>query len=301
MKNLRFVGFATLCSFAAAGLVLVACSDDTSVPTPSEAGVDGSTDAPTGDSAIDSGDANVDAGLKPETFTGDLGNALCDTLSRCCYGGASDGGAVDGGTFDRSTCLSDSVKIGFEGSLQGFNGAASNADIDQVAGADCLKKIRALSCDLEGPEFQAARTACFNAIKGRATAGQDCQSAVDCATGNYCNGADAGPGKCAALKGSGGNCGGFQTGTEDKDFLVSDLACSWRGGGDPKLFCLQGPLDGGPVLPKTEWTCSAARANGDECANSLWCASGICNVADSKCTSPIGVFPQSACGSYLKP
>ena len=301
MKNLRLVGFTTLCSIAAAGFVLVACSDDTSLPTKPDGGIDGSTDSPTVDSAIDSGDANVDAGLKPETFTNDLANALCDTVSRCCFGAASDGGAVDGGAFDRGACLTDNVKFGFEGSLRGFTGAASNADIDQVAGADCLKKIKALSCNLEGPEFQAARAACFNAIKGKATTGQACQSAVDCAPGNYCDGADAGPGKCAALKPAGGNCGSFTTSTEDDDFVVSDQACSWRGGGDPKLFCFQGPLDGGPALPKAEWTCSVPRANGGECANALWCASGVCNFADSKCTSPLGLFPQSACGHYLTP
>lgn len=302
MKNLRLVGFATICSFAFGGFLLVACSDDTSIPVTPDGGLDASTDSPIAvDAPIDSADANFDAGLRKDTFTEDLGNALCDTLSRCCYGGVVDGGgAVDGGTFDRAQCFTDNVKIGFEGSLAGFKGTASNAEIDQVAGDDCLKKIKALSCDLGGAEFQAARKACFNAIKGKATVGQDCASVVDCAPGLYCESLDAGSGKCAALKPAGGNCGGFDTGSQDNDFTLSDQACSWRAGGDPQLFCLQGPVPG-PFLPKSEWACTAPRPNGEECANSLWCASGICNFADLTCTSPIGVFPQAYCGKYVKP
>src|SRR6185295_13957029 len=97
MKHLRLLALTSCGLFAAYG-GLVACSDDTVITdTPTEAG----TDAPdTGTDAPPDTGADVDAGPPPSAtqFAQNLAEAMCGSLSRCCYGAAVDAGTpVDGG------------------------------------------------------------------------------------------------------------------------------------------------------------------------------------------------------------
>lgn len=312
MKNLRLLAFTSGSLLAFAGVLMACGDDDTAVVAP---GNDASTDTSidrsidTGTDGRNDGDAGrdatpdapiADAGLKLELFARDLANAVCDTLSRCCYGAPSDGGALDGGgTFDRASCVNRYSRVGFEGSLTGFDGILSNASIDQQAGSDCLQKVRAMSCNLPGTEFRDIRGACFAAVKGKAAAGQPCKNSVDCAPGTYCQSADAGPGTCAPLVGSGGNCGYATTGSLGSDINAGEQACSWRGGGETKLYCTAVDLASGP-RPKSDWKCAGALPNGSDCFDSRWCSDGICDPDTLKCTSPVGIFPQAYCGTFVK-
>ena len=91
MKQLRLLAMGVGALAGAGSLVLVACSsDDTIVPVSNpEAGLtdtgsdvavitDGGTDA---DAFVD-----IDAGFTVENLQLNIANAICDTLSRCCYG-----------------------------------------------------------------------------------------------------------------------------------------------------------------------------------------------------------------------
>lgn len=319
MKSFRLIGFSTVAMVTMGALVLGACGDDTEVVTldggggtdgtvaPDTSRIDATTDSPSNDSGVDAPvDApfvDIDSGLKLDTFAARVADAMCNTLARCCYGDAKlDGGApIDGGgTYNRGACLSVFDGVGYEGSLVGFQGSASKTSINQTQGADCLKRIEALTCNLGGVEFQAARAACFGALVGKQAAGQPCARSVDCAPGNFCNAPAGGAGTCNALAAANGDCSSFNTGDENKDLALADEICSYRASGAPKLFCDSIDLANG-VKPRAEWKCAAAKINGQDCANSLWCSDGLCNPDTLTCTTPLGVFPQTFCSTFVNP
>lgn len=317
MKNLRLIGFTTAALITASAAVLAACSSDTTVSASGDGGgqPEGSTfeagtdsggsdagaDSTTPDAAPDGSD--VDAGLSLVNFADQVADAMCSTLSRCCYGDAKlDGGApVDGGgTYDRAHCVNVFKASGFEGSLNGFEGLTGKAALDQASGADCLKKLQALTCSLAGAEFDAARTACFSALHGTQAATQPCKRAVDCAPGNFCDAPANTGGTCAPLHATDGTCSSFNTGDQNVDLTLADEICSYRASGTPKLFCNTVDFASG-VRPKADWKCAAALPNGANCANSLWCNAGVCDPNTNICSSPDGYFPMSFCSTFVKP
>lgn len=315
MKNLRLFAFATGSLLISTG-VLLACSDDDSVvTTPGADGGDGGTDSSRDNNVAPDADAGVadvvtdtnpdvitDAGLKLETFANELASVMCDTLSRCCFGAPNDGGTTldGGGKFNRAACENFYDGIGFDTSLVGFRGIQSNAALDQGEAAACLQKVRAMTCSVTGTEYNSIRGSCYAAIKGKATASQACTNSVDCAQGTYCKSTDGGPGTCAALAGDGGACGVFDTGDQNTDLARADEVCSWKAGGVPKQFCDSIDFVSG-VRPKAEWRCAPGRPNGGDCANTNWCSDGICNPDTLACTSPLGLYPQVACGQFVTP
>jgi hypothetical protein len=317
MKNLRLIGFTSAALIASSAAVLGACSsEDTMVSASTDGG--GAPETSTADTGADTGTdgggmdggmdspidapSQVDAGLTLLTFANQVADAMCSTLSRCCYGDAKlDGGApVDGGTYDRAHCTNVFTAAGFEGSLIGFGGLTGKAALDQTNGADCLQKLSALTCNLAGTEFDAARTACFAALRGTQAVAQPCSRSIDCAPGNFCDAPDGGAGTCAALHAAGGGCATFNTGDQNKDLTLADDVCSYRAGGTPKLFCDTIDFAAG-VRPTADWKCAAALPNGSNCANSLWCNAGICDPNTNICSSPEGYFPMSFCSTFVKP
>lgn len=286
-------------SLVAGAAFLVACSDDTSVSTTTDSGLDSGGDGSKTDGNVEDGGADTappfDGGFVVDTFDSVIATELCKSLARCCYGTATpapDGGA-DGGTFDMPECLNKFGRLGFEG---------SNADsplkdggkvtLDQLSSDTCIKKIQAMACDLPGADFKAIRSACFGAYTGTVAAGGACTGSIECQQGLFCktNG-DAGTGVCTALRGLNGACGDFNTERADE-------ACSYRAGGSTGNYCKIADLGVGVVLDAGDWKCTAASPAGSDCNTSLWCDQSIC-TQDSKCQTPERYF-DSACGFFAK-
>lgn len=287
--------------FAAA--FVIACSDDTSVTPSTEAGTDGGPDSPKGDTGPgpDAGPDTsppFDGGFVLENFDNVLATAICKSLSRCCYGTATPGdGGADGGTFDMAACVSKFEQVGFQGSNLGTAiKDAGNVSLDQVSADDCIKKVSALTCDLPGPEYAAARKACFGAYSGKFGASQPCKAAVECQRGFFCKGqVDGGTGVCTALRGLNGACG------DNPDHPTEyEESCSYRGGGDTNLYCkFYDFAGGGTDLDAGDWKCTAAGSAATKCATSNWCKDTICDPSTNVCKSPDKLF-DDACGLFVK-
>jgi len=310
MKKLRLVAFVSVGFAFVAAAPLVACSDDTSINPTTDGGLPDSpsTDAPTGDTSVTDApsETSVDGGLKIETIADVVSAHMCTALARCCFGNGNppDGGA-DGGTFDRAECQRVYTDLGFENSSVGHTlFADGKVTLDQQKGADCIAKIDALTCNLTGAGLQDIRTTCFAAIKGLATAGQACGQSVECASGLFCNPTTPGgalTGTCAALKTAGQPCGLFTNSNEGKNSIKSEEACSYRGSGAPSLFCDSYDFVGQVYTDPATWTCKASVANGQDCNDSTWCSSGICDPDTFKCMSPVQYFSQLSCSSQVVP
>lgn len=345
MKNMRFFLLASISSLSCAAIFLAACSDDDTAVTvnPPDGGqseTGGKTDSggetdggDEPDAKADANvDANVDAGLKLDTFADTVANALCNTLTKCCFGNANvaDGGAVDGGTFNRGRCVDIYSDLGFENSLLGNTPVTlGNVTLDQAKGADCLAKLNALSCSLTGAELKTARAACFGALSGKVAANQPCRASLECAPGHFClpdadaGAADAGLpdagtaviGKCAPLRGAGGNCsivdttGGCAGGDTQcvydnsiNDSNVAEEACSYRGGGDTVLRCSSYDAVNDVYRARGDWKCEAPVANESGCNSTVWCADGICDpTAGFLCKSPATYFTPDSCKAFVNP
>lgn len=316
MKNLRLFAFSTCSLTLAAACLVAACGDDTAVSVDA-GGVDGSTDAPVvtpdgeapdsgSDAQTDGSKPLIDAGLTVEWFKTTVASTLCSSLAKCCYGanGVPDSGAVDGGTFKTSACESLYQQLGFEQS--NLNGelavTGGNVVLDQAQALDCLNKVNALSCSLSGTELAAARTSCFDAMRGKLTAGQTCKASIECAPGNYCKPGIAdggGTGTCTALAAQGQPCSIWNTGNDDSDQQTNEQVCSWRAGGEPLLHCDSYDYVGGQYRARTDWKCAAAVGVGQSCSATTWCNGGICDPADYTCKTPVQYFTPDTCSRYL--
>lgn len=334
MKNLRLVAFLGGSFFVSSALVLAACSsDDTVVTVTPDSGTDAGPGKDTGTPDTNVPDTNVpdtnppfDAGLKPETFANTVANALCNALTRCCFGQTNvpEGGALDGGgTFDRPECIALYTDLGFENSLVGEDAITKgNVTLDQAKGKECIDKINALTCNLTGAELKTARAACFGALAGKLAAGQPCRASLECAPGNFClpdgdagvidGGAlDAGGsqviGKCAALRGQGGNCSIVETGAsgsneEIDDSIRGEEACSYRGGGDTNLRCDSYDFVNGVYRARADWKCAPMVGASAGCNTTVWCSDGICDPTSGfVCKSPVDYFTQASCGAHTNP
>lgn len=310
MKKLRLVAFVSVSFAFIASASLVACSDDTSMNPTMDGGLPDSPsiDSPPGDTNVTDAptDTNVEAGLQIETIADVVSAHMCTSLARCCFGNANppDGG-VDGGTFNRAECQKVYSDLGFENSSVGHAlFAAGKVALDQQMGADCIAKIDALTCNLTGAGLQDIRTTCFAAIKGLATAGQACEQSVECASGLFCNPTTPGgalTGTCAALKTSGQACGLFTNAEDGSNSIKSEEACSYRGSGTPSLFCDSYDFVAAVYTDPATWTCKASLANDQDCNDSTWCASGICDPDTYKCMSPVQYFSQLSCTTPVDP
>jgi hypothetical protein len=323
MKNLRLVALLGSSLLVSSALILVACSDDDTAVTVTPP--DGSTETSTGDSSRpdsnteeDSStkpDAGTDSGLNVQTWSKAIGEEFCDYLTKCCYGQANvtDGGALDGGgTFNRSKCVAIAGEFGFEGSnVDEDTITLGKVKLDATKAKDCLDKIGALPCNVTGAQLKAARSACFGALVGSVTNGQNCRSSLECAPGNFCNpdvpeagapdGGVAVIGKCAPLRGSAGLCNLYLTDDEIADSIRAEEACSYRGGADNNLRCDSWNPDAGVYNARADWKCAATVPNGAGCNTTAWCSDGICEPDDGgfyRCVSPAAVIQQSSCSAF---
>lgn len=302
MNKLRLIALTSAGLLVSTGGLLIACSDDTSInPAVDGGGSETSTiDTGTVDGGEDAKADVFDSGFVVATFPKDLGEALCGSLARCCFGNANlpEAGAVDGGTFDRGKCEGFYRTFGMEGSSLGHGLLdGGNIELDHGKAADCIAKAKALTCDLSAPDFQAARDACYGALRGKLSTGA-CKGDIECSQGFFCKttlGSDSGVGTCTAIRPAGGNCGDF---TEDPG--ASDPACSWRGGGDTKRFCAFADDTSGTFRDAGDWKCTPGLANDNGCYLSTWCANGICDDTTFKCATPSNYFA-SSCQQYVVP
>ena len=302
MRNsLRLMGALGGAAIFGAALLL-ACSDDTNVSPTTEAGTDAKGDSPQADtSTVDGGPDTsppFDGGFVVETFDNVLADELCRSLARCCYGNPNppDGG-VDGGSFDVSACRATALKVGFQGSNLGTGALrdGGNVTLDQVKADDCVNKIKALKCDLPGPEYAAARSACFMAYAGKLGASQACMGAVECQPGFFCKGQlDGGPGVCTSVRPPGGACG------DNPDSPTEyEEACSYRGSGANGQYCLWTNVTTGVDLAPADWKCSAANGVDAGCATGTWCKDSVCDPNKAVCTSPERLF-DNQCAQFIK-
>lgn len=320
MKNLQLFAFGSAALFAAGSLMLAACSEDTVVtPLDPDAGVDASHDSSTSDSSVDSGvdsgkdsGADADAGLTLDDYVNKVGEALCSSLTRCCFGDPNvpDGGTVTGGKFDQFACVSAQRDLGFE--LTNVNAdllTAGHYTLDQQKAADCIAKVDSYACELSGASLKQIRSVCFEALQGTLADGTACKASIECREGSFCKPTDptapASGGTCAPLVASGGSCGElFMTGDDSTDAQSADEACSSRAAGNEGLHCLSYTNADG-YLARTDWKCAPAVAVGGECSTTLWCASGICDPGPDfdlyVCKDPLQYNNDNFCKSYVKP
>lgn len=300
MKRLHLVTVVTMGLVGLTG-VLVACSgDDTIVTSSADGGFDanapetGATDAGVADVVTtDVAEPDPDAGFKPDAAQQQLAEVICETVARCCFGDATldAGQAIDGGgTYNQAKCLDTYRNNGFEQSHPGPTADVNRLALSQTKSAECVQRMKSLSCELGFAEFQAARTACYGALVGTQPANAPCNVSGECAPGNFCT-PDAGT--CQAIRPVNSDCGDLSG-----DPLQAQHVCSNRFSGTPAAYCEYYDTVGDDVFPRNQWKCKSVRANGEYCLNNAWCGSGICNIADSKCASPVTYFPPSFCSGY---
>ncbi len=305
MKKLRALALISIPTFFSLAGLLVACGDDDTVVT-GDGGVDGtSPDAQPDTEVPEAGpDTGLDAGPPPKSvadFAAQVETALCGSFTRCCFGDANlaDGGAVDGGRYDANECGRLYKGIGFEFSSTGHELVdGGEAAIDGAKALACLDRIKNLPCALTGPEMTAARATCFDAIVGARTTGQPCEGSIECAKGNFC---DPDGGTCAPLRGAGGACSIFDTGSDERDSVRSEEACSWRGSGDTQLRCDSYNAETGVYRARGDWKCQPQVEADAGCNSTVWCKDAICDAFDGYyCKSPVEIFT-NYCGRVVVP
>ncbi len=305
MRDLRKLATILAGLSVGVGLVsagLVACSDDTALPS-TDAAIDQATDvSPQPDGGSDApADAPPLVQLAPA-----IAEAICARVLTCCGGGGgADSGAFDGGVFDMAYCIKFYGASGWDNNLAGTEvpGVADGGHLvyDPTAGNDCVTRINnggsvkagKFTCDqMQAAELKSISTACFAAVKGNIPIGTaGCRASIECVPGAYCAAVSGGPpdggatGTCTALKAVGADCDNsatlFSSGSSDQ--------CSYLGSGQA---CL--PPDAG--LPRT---CAALRAAGEVCVSANEeCQSGLCDD-DGKCGSSVTFITKPYCAQFV--
>jgi hypothetical protein len=333
MRKLHLLALIAISAWGGFG-ALAACTSETVVTN--DAGTDAGTQdvvQPTVDVVDPPKDAGAedvltDAGLKLESYAETVATAMCNALARCCFGNASldAGDPIDGGTFDRAECQGLYKLLGFESSNVGLAITQENVVLNQAKGAECLAKIDALACNLDGPSLKQIRAACFEALQGQLPNGAPCRTSLECQDGHFCmpfgsdagsedagpdaGSEDAGPdaspaptGFCTPLRKEGENCSVIDTGDPNVDSIASEIACSQRGGGDTGLRCDSYDFDAGGWRPRSEWTCQKTVPNGAGCNTTVWCSEGICDPGDELekyiCEPMLVYFNKFACQAHV--
>lgn len=253
---------------------------------------------------IDAGGPDADASDLAVNFPARLAEEFCKTTARCCFGD-SDTAAdapVDGGLYDRQHCLDLYTTGGLDQSSPNAQGAADFTKVayDPSKAAECLGRIRVLSCGANAAEYRAMILACYAALPGMQAAGELCNRSSECQPGFFCNTADKATtdaGACEAIRGTDSDCGDWTT-----SLVQSQNSCSNRYSTDPPRYCTVLD-DSGNLRPKTDWKCADSRAIGATCANDSWCATGLCvsNGGLGTCQDFTTIFTAPACGLFIKP
>jgi hypothetical protein len=302
MKKLRSLVMVSVPTIVFATMLVIACGDDTVF-----VGGDRDAQADRSQPGSDTG-TDLDSGLRadvitPQTveqFASEVENQLCSRLTDCCFAqpGLPNGGQLDGGRYSREACATLYKNIGFEFSTRGAGQIdGGEATIDKEKGRACLAEIQLMSCNLAGTDMTRIRATCFDALAGTRAVGQPCETALECQRGLFCDG-DGGlsGGSCAPLRSDGGACSVYNTGRgPDYDSVVSEEACSWRGGGDTKLRCDSYDFGLGDYRPRDEWRCRPQVGLDAGCNSTVWCKDGICDIDGYECKSPVRIFFKDYC------
>lgn len=310
-KSLRFFAFAGVGLSSMVAVVAACDSDDTVIVTP-DSGVPDSTTPPTPPGPfVDAGDAG-DASLTVPDFVALIESETCHALTRCCFGNADmkTGDIVDAGEFPGQVYKEESCKevvrnLGIEYSAVGSELVdGGTVTVDSAQAQLCIDKLKALTCLLPATELQSIRAACFAALKGSKSAGDDCVASVECPEGHFCNPTTS---KCAPLSADGGPCNFFENVQDAGDLVLDSIkneeACSTRGSGDTNLRCTTYDLSAPDFYrPRDEWKCAPTVANDSDCNSTVWCAEGICDITndDYICRTPVDYFKNN-CGGVVDP
>jgi hypothetical protein len=312
-SHLRLFAFAGFGSVAALA-VLVACSDDDTVITGNDAGVDGGGGLD--DSSVTPADASVRDALPDVVtipdFVAEIESAMCGSLARCCFGNAAitDGGVVDGGTYSGRTynggkCLGIVRNLGFEFSAVGSEFVdGGTVKVDPAKARECRDKLTGLTCNMTGAELATIRASCFDAFLGNRPTGAKCTQSIECPKGSLC---DPDGGTCAPLRGDGGSCNVYENVGDAGDLVIDSIkneeACSSRGSGDTKLRCTTYDLNAPDYYrPRSQWVCQPQVDLNADCNSTVWCANGICDTTGGlyQCKSPVDYFANN-CTAVLNP
>jgi hypothetical protein len=304
LSKIRLIALGVGAALAGAGAFVAACSSDDTITT-QDAGNDVVT--PPADSGGD--DTGLDAGNDSAMFDGSvpdfveqLAVALCHSAARCCFGttdppdGSIDAGNGDAGSFDKAGCLKLYRENGWEGSSRYMDQTdAGSLTLDTVKAANCINGVENVSCNIVGTDLANLRTACFGAFAGTKAVGTACNTALDCAAGEYCKVGSADAGTCASTRPVGGACGDNGT-----DLSKVDELCTWRGQGGDEYCQFYSDFASGTVADAGDWKCEAAKGLGGDCNSDGWCTAATCDFTTFKCTSPEDVYPQNLCSVFIK-
>lgn len=278
MRNLGKASLTGTVAFLLIGGGLAACEVSTtvipldgSVPDASNDSTT-TTDAPvTNDGGTDAADADAgDPTKEVQAFKAAVDKTSCDRFTVCCSGDPK---------FSAAQCPN-VLGGGLESMIGGLDVpgvSLSNISIDSTKATKCLNELQLLTCPnqagVPSTEYKQLLTDCYSALRGKIAANGTCHHDVECAPGNYCDGAytpgtapragtfNAAGGKCKPLLALGATCVATDKGAGDN--------CSYRGSGDTGNYC-----------NTTTSKCEALVAQGQPCnISSLTCASTACEVA----------------------
>jgi hypothetical protein len=249
---------------------------DTGMPPPDTGSMQDTFTADVADSGppVDSGEAGpIDASdifLFPQRVT----EAYCTALQTCCANAAG---------FNMNFCITSTLaQGGFNGDgLGNYSGRIPNnggaITFNATSAQTCLTEIAALPCGMvTSQQLVQIRNDCYGALVGTIpVGGTGCTTSLDCAPQGWCSiVGDAGT--CTALAGDGGACG---VGLAPS--IPSNDQCSYRGTGQPALYCDNQVPDGGGThtclaQPGPGGTCGTTFYYGQECTTEI--CTGTCGM-----------------------
>jgi hypothetical protein len=315
MKLPRYLSVLTLTPLAFLAAVISCNSEETNPTTevsPTEPGSDAAapTDAgapaPEPSTPTDASVPDASTGGAPSTFEAATTSAICGSVARCC---GIDGGA-SGRHFNVDLCTSIYDRVGFEGSLVDYRAHHASTTVNPAKASECIARLGALPCDVDGPTLRATRAACFDAVEGNLGVRASCKSSIECARGLFCLPSNPtvfeSGGTCVPLRTQGQSCGDVEaTQSFANDSVAAEAACSWRGGGDTNLACSSYDLVTGRYKSYGQWTCEPKLANGEICNTSVSCSDGVCDPGENDnrfvCVPTVRYFPAHLCAAVTVP
>lgn len=178
--------------------------------------------------------------------------AACDHFEQC-FDPLSE-------VFAGGDCAQD-LALQLEDSLMPLWRAAIDAgtlSYDPSAAGDCVRDLRNLPCDAEGPRG----TACDDALRGTVEAGGTCSSHEECAGDAYCDFDASCPGECRPRGAAGASC-------NDDDACTAGLEC----------------LDDVCAAPST---LGSPCEDDDACGGLTTCIAGRCATVRESLTASLG-------------
>jgi hypothetical protein len=319
MKSFRLVLGVLSGGLVAAG-IMSGCSGDDTVVSSKDASADGSGidgSNPVDGSSFDGGspadggsaDGGVDGNapfVTPEQFIDEVAQTLCTRTDACCK-------QIDAGAIVNQKCLDKVRGFGWQGSSSDIAALIADQDAGPDSGQaiqnvtfdlngiqECLNRVKLIPCAVGSTLDLEALQACYiDAVHGKATTGQACKYAAECAQPAYCQFADGGvTGTCQPLVATGGDCSQVR-GTSYDQANRGNEACSRRATGTGQAtpqFCDNIAADGITIKSFDQWTCTAAKGIGSACGFNAVCKSQICT--GGICSDPLLLANPAVCSTF---